>query len=214
MAFSFDVEAGAQGGIDWLMARVGHCTASRFGDVMDKLKSGKPGAAREKYLWELVIERLTGQPSDHYASTAMQWGTENEPAARMAYEAQTGSIVEEVGFTKHATLPWCGGSADGLVGAKGLIECKCPYNSANHLRTVLGGMPEEHMAQVQGNLWLNNREWADFISFDPRLPGPLQLYVQRVERENDYLKALEAEVQAFLVQADELHSRILHTWLK
>lgn len=200
----------AQGSIEWLMARVGFCTASRFGDVMDKLKSGKPGAARDKYLWELVIERLTKQPSDHFTSTAMDWGIQNESGARMAYEAQTGSIVDEIGFTKHAEHEWIGGSADGLVGDKGLIEIKCPYNSANHLKTVLGGMPEEHMAQVQGNLWLNKREWADFISFDPRLPAPLQFYQQRVERDDAYILRLEAEVLAFTAEVEKQHSALLY----
>lgn len=202
-------EPGAQQSVEWMMERIGHCTASRFGDVLDRRKDGKPGAAREKYLWELVIERLTNQPSDHYTSTAMQWGTENEPGARMAYEAQTGSIVEEVGFTRHATLEWCGGSADGLVGSKGLIEVKCPYNSANHLRTVLGGMPEEHMAQVQGNLWLNHREWADFISFDPRMPGPLQLYVQRVKYDDTYAAKLHAEIDGFLREVAKQHAALV-----
>jgi predicted phage-related endonuclease len=202
-------ESAEQGSAAWLYERVGYCTASRFKDVIDKLKSGKPGAKRQTYLMELVVERITGQPQDHFASTAMQWGTDCEPRSRMDYEARTGSIVEEVGFVKHPTLPMVGGSPDGLIGEDGGFESKSPYNSAVHLGTILeGAMPEEHMAQVQGIMWITGRQWWDFQSFDPRLPEPLNRYVQRIERNEDYIKQLEQEVIAFLAEVEAMLKRL------
>lgn len=189
-----------QGSAAWLFARVGHCTASRFDAVIAKKKDGKPKQERENYLYELVIERLTGNPSDHWTSAAMLWGTEHEPLARMAYEAFTGHIVEQVGFVTHPTIDLCGGSADGLIDEDGGWECKCPFNSMYHLQTISGGMPAEHMAQVQGNIWINNRQWFDFSSFDPRMPEPLQLYIERVVRDDKYIATLEAEVITFLAE--------------
>lgn len=190
-------EQGEQGGIDWLMSRVGHCTGSRFDDVIRKLKSGKPSAARYTYLMEAVIERLTNKPSNYYFSTAMQWGLDNEAAARCAYEAKTGALVEQVGFKHHPTIEWCGVSSDGIVDGLRTIEIKCPYNPFNHIETILNGMPEEHTAQVQGGMDAWKLPECDFISFDPRMPEHLQLYVQRVPRDQRYIDAMQAEIIVF-----------------
>ena len=184
----------------WLYERVGYCTASRFKDVMAKLKSGNPGEKRQTYLMEVVVERLTGQPLDHFDSAAMQWGTEQEQRSRMDYEAQTGAMVEEVGFIKHPTLLMVGGSPDGLIGEDGGWESKSPFNSANHLYTLLEGMPEEHTAQVQGLMWITGRKWWDFQSYDPRLPEPFCRYRQRVERDDKYIASLEEEVIVFTAE--------------
>jgi hypothetical protein len=201
------MEQGEQGSADWLMARVGYCTASRFKDVMDTLKSGKPGAKRTNYLWELVAERLTGNPTSHYTSTAMMHGTEHEPLARMAYEAKTGRMVAETGFRHHLTIPMVGGSPDGLVGDDGGIEIKCPFNSMNHLLTIRDGMPEEHIPQVQGLMWLLGRQWWDFVSYDPRMPKGLDLYVQRIDADKDFHAALEAAIVVF---TDEVAKETAH----
>lgn len=190
-------EGNAQGSAAWLYERVGYVTASRFNAVIAKTKAGKPTAEREKYLWEVVVERITGQPQDHFASAAMQWGTDQEQASRMDYEARTGSMIEEVGFLKHPTLPMVGGSPDGLIDEDGGWESKSPYNSGIHLQTILNGMPEEHLAQCQGLIWITGRKWWDFQSFDPRLPEPLRRYVKRVERDDKYIAALETEIIAF-----------------
>ena len=196
---------GPQGSAAWLFERVGYVTASRFRDVLDKLKSGKPGAKREAYLMELVVERLTGQPSDHYASTAMQWGSDQEQRSRMAYEAATGAMVEETGFIKHPTLPMVGGSPDGLIGEAGGWESKSPYNSAVHLRTVLAGaMHDEHRAQVQGLMWITGRKWWSFQSYDPRLPAPLNVFVRHIDRDDAYIATLEQEVVAFSAEVNDI----------
>lgn len=184
-----------QGSIEWFAARSGIVTASRLKDVMATLKSGKPSSSRDDYVMELVAERVTGQAYQHYANAAMQHGTECEPMARAAYEAETGALVEQVGFCRHDTLPF-GASPDGLVDAQGAIEIKCPFHLCVSLRTRLEGMPAEHMAQLQGVLFVTGRAWCDFISFDPRLPASLQLYRQRVlalpEWKTKIVKAVEA----------------------
>jgi len=197
-------EEAKQGSGAWLYERCGFITASRFRDVVDLTKAGKPTAKREAYLWEVVIERVTGQPSDHFSSAAMEWGTEQEQHSRMAYEAHSGNMVDEVGFLKHPTLPMCGGSPDGMINEDGGWESKSPYNSRYHLETIINGMPEDHMAQCQGLMWITGRQWWDFTSYDPRMPKHLRLFVQRIERNDEYIQNLEKEVIAFSAQADEI----------
>ena len=202
-AFGAGKKPGEQQSVEWLMERVGYCTASRFKDVMDYQKSGKPGAKRTGYMWELVIERITGKPSQHYASVAMQHGTQYEPMARMAYEARTGAIVTETGFRKHQTIAWVGGSPDGVIEPSGGWEGKCPFNSANHLACWLSGMPEEHIPQIQGLIWLHGSDWWDFTSFDPRMPPDFALYVQRIPKDVPYIEKLSTEIDRFLDEVQE-----------
>jgi predicted phage-related endonuclease len=155
--------------------------------------------AQLDYLTELVVERLTGQRVQKFATAAMQWGEDCEPAARAAYERTTGISVEETGFVAHDTL-LAGCSPDGLVDWDGLIEIKCPYNSAVHIETLLQGMPADHIPQVQGQMWITGRQWCDFVSYDPRMPEPLQLHVQRIQRDPGFIADLEAKVTSFLQQ--------------
>ena len=193
------LETATQRDNDWYAARCGKATASRFKDVLARLKNGNPAADRQKYLTELVVERLTGQPVPAYENAAMRWGTEQEAVARAAYEQRTGATVEETGFVAHDTL-MAGCSPDGLVDWDGLIEIKCPHNSAVHIETLLNGMPAEHTAQVQGQMWITGREWCDFVSFDPRMPEPLQLHVQRINRDPAFIADLKRQVAEFLAE--------------
>ena len=192
------LETATQRSDDWYAARCGKATASRFKDVMARLKNGNPAADRQKYLTELVVERLTGQPGPAYENAAMRWGAEQEEYARRTYEQRVLlDNVEQVGFICHDVL-MAGCSPDGLVDWDGLIEIKCPYNSAVHIDTLLNGMPAEHMPQVQGQMWITGREWCDFVSFDPRMPEPLQLYVQRIHADPKAIADLAFGVSAFL----------------
>jgi putative phage-type endonuclease len=184
---------------DWYAARLGKATASRFRDAIAALKSGAPAQAQRDYLTELVVERLTQAPIQRYTTAAMTWGTEQEPAARAAYERVTKRIVEETGFVAHDTL-MAGCSPDGLVDWDGLIEIKCPFNTANHIETLLNGMPSDHIPQVQGQMWITGREWCDFVSYDPRMPAELQLHVQRIQRDPSFIADLEARITSFLQQ--------------
>lgn len=196
-----------QGGAAWLQERAAHATASRFADILAVSKrDGKPLKAREDYLMDLVVERVTGEPIETASSFAMNWGTDAEPYARAEYERVTGAMVREVGFAKHKTHPWVGASSDGLVGTSGGVEFKCPYNSAVHLNTWACGMPEAHEAQVYGQMWVLDLEWIDFCSYDPRMQGDathLKLYRQRIMRDQKYIDSLEKEVLAFLSEVEK-----------
>ena len=196
-----------QGTHDWLMERVGFVTASRFKDVLAVLKSGAPAAPRKAYLMELVCERMTGQPVEHFVNKAMQWGIDNEAAARAAYCKQTGNGVTAAGFLRHATLK-AGCSPDGIIDMEGGIEIKCPQTST-HVETLLNGMSEDHLPQVQGAMWITGYAWWDFVSFDPRMPEGLQLYVQRVQRDDAFIANLETQVKAFSDEADEMIAKLM-----
>jgi len=193
------LETATQRDDDWYAARCGKATASRFKDAMATLKNGDPAQAAKDYLTELVVERLTQAPAQRYITAAMQWGTEQEAPARAAYEARTGVAVEETGFVAHDTL-LAGCSPDGLVDWDGLIEIKCPFNSGVHIETLLGGMPKDHMPQIQGQMWITGRQWCDFVSFDPRMPVELQLYIQRIPRDPAFIADLERRVTSFLAE--------------
>ncbi len=204
---------GAQGSVQWLMERVGHVTCSRFGDVMDFNKSGKESAKRRDYRKQVVIERVTRKPLAHFVSGPMLDGIEREPMAKMAYEARTGRMLRDNGFQRHKSIAWVGGSPDALIGDNGGLECKCP-TAPTHLDTLLNGMnDEEHMPQVQGLMWIFGADWWDFCSYCPMFDEPLRTYIQRVERDNEYIKSVEVNVREFLssvqVEIDVLLSRYL-----
>lgn len=200
-----------QGSSAWLQDRCGCATASQFADIIAVSKStGKPLKAREDYVWRLATDRVYQTPEEQISAKSLQWGTDLEPFARQRYEIQTGAVIVSSGFVPHPTIQWCGASPDGLIEVDGGIEVKCPKTRRVHMETWLNGMPEEHIPQVQGNIWISDRQWWDFISFDPRAPEDFQLYVQRVYRDDKYILALESHVVEFLGQvqnlADKLHA--------
>ena len=198
-----------QGSEAWLLARVGRCTASRFADVLAKIKTGE-ASSRRNYRLQLVTERLTGRPVEGYKNAAMEWGSEQEPNARDAYEARTGALVDVSEFIRHPEVEWSGCSPDGLLGDDGVLEIKCPYVSTVHVETLLaGGYPSDHRAQIQGSLWVTGRRWCDFVSFDSRMPEHLQLYVFRVERDEAYIAMLAEEVRRFLVEVESLTAQLM-----
>lgn len=191
---------------EWFAARCGRVTASRIADVMARTKSGY-AASRANYLAQLVCERLTGEVAPSFTNAAMEWGTEKEPEARAAYSAKTGEIVEETGFHKHPTLE-AGASPDGLVGDDGLVEIKCP-NSATmieYLRTRQ--IPHKYLLQMQWQMLCTDRQWCDFVAYDPRLGERLQLLVIRVERDPALIAEIESEVTQFLRELDQTVSEL------
>lgn len=201
-----------QGSPEWLQARCGLATASCFADVLASLKSGAEAASRRNYRAQLIAERLTGVPAETYLSAEMKWGQEQEPFARIAYEARTGNVVQQVAFIRHETL-MAGASPDGLIGEDGQCEIKCP-NTATHIDALLKGMDPGHIPQIQGNLWMSGRRWADFVSYDPRMPEHMQLYIQRIERDEKYIEKLEAEVRKFLAEVDKTLAELEAKWKK
>lgn len=172
----------------WFEQRSGRITASRFADAIAvNKKTGQPTAARQTYMRTVVAEILSGRPKHSISSQALSWGNEAEKFARDAYETETGLVVAKSGFVMHYEFDFIGGSPDGLVGNDGLIEIKCPHDEQVHIGTILEGMPAEHIPQVQGNLMVTGRAWLDFISYDPRQSEPYRLYIQRIERDDEYI---------------------------
>jgi putative phage-type endonuclease len=186
---------------EWFAARVGKVTASRTADVMAKTKTGY-SASRANYMAELIAERLSGQPAEGFKSAAMQWGTDCEPEARKAYEFMTGNRVEECGFFNHPKGLKSGASPDGLVGATGLVEIKCP-NTATHLETLLGATIEKkYLLQMHWQMVCTERAWCDFVSYDPRLPVDYRIHIQRVELDQELVEEMTAEITKFLTELD------------
>lgn len=189
----------------WFAARCGSLGASAIADALTKSKDGKSfGATSANLRAKLVVERLTGIQEDSFKSAAMQYGIDNEDAARIAYEAYAGVFVEQVGLIKHPTINGTHASPDGLVGDDGLIEIKCP-NSLTHMEAIkYQNIPTKYLYQMQWQMRCADRQWCDFVSFDPRMPEVLQLWVKRVERDNQLIAKLEADVIEFLggVEAD------------
>ena len=185
---------------EWHQARLGRLTASRVADMMAKTRNGW-GASRANYAWELAIERLTGEPTASFCSGPMQWGIDQEDAARAAYQIHALCNVEEIVFVEHPKL-FAGASPDGLIGADGMLEIKCP-NPATHGETLLNGtIADKYLKQMQFQMACAGRDWCDFASFDPRFPEPMQLWVKRIERDDKAIAEIEEAAAEFLTEVE------------
>lgn len=194
-----DVEQGSQ---EWKQARLGLVSASRFKDVMTdpRSKSADMSGTAYSYMCELIAEIVTGEQTE-IKGAALEWGTINEPEARDLYDMNYAD-VQEAGLILHDSRRY-GASPDGLIGDDGMIEIKCPYNSTNHIKTVLSGdVPKEHIPQIQGNLMVNGRRWCDFISFDPRISGKGRFFVKRVYRDDEYIVNMQEKIENFIKKMD------------
>ena len=196
-----------QGSDDWHSARLGRVTASRVADLMATTRSG-PAASRTNYMMELLCQRLTGNREEGYINAAMQRGTDLEPFARIAYEANESCDVTEVGFVLHPTIEHFGCSPDGFVGDDGLIEIKCP-NTAQHVEFLRTGKPDgKYIKQMMAQMSCTDRLWCDFVSYDDRMPEPLQYKRVRVERDDKFIAAMESEIIVFLGELDQIVSEM------
>lgn len=193
---------------DWFQARVGKLTASRMAAATARTKSGAWGADRTNYMAELAVERLTGTPTNGFTSAAMQWGIDTEPEARIAYEFYHDAEVVEVGFVDHSGISMSGASPDGLVGDDGMVEIKCP-NSATHIDTLLGTpVADKYVKQMQWQMDCTGRDWCDFVSYDPRMPEHLKLYVHRFHRDEEMIAQLRKDAQTFLNELADKVARL------
>ena len=186
-----------QGTPEWLELRRGKVTASRVADILAKTKTG-PSASRQNYLIELALQRTTKTIEPSYTNAAMEWGTATEPQARVAYEVNTHNFVDQVPFIDHPTIKGFGCSPDGLVGADGLLEIKCP-NSATHWEYFKSKEPpKKYFIQMQAQMAVTGAKWCDFVSFDPRMPERSQLLIVNVPRDPEFILYMEAEIKQFL----------------
>ena len=207
-----------QGTPEWHLDRLGKVTGSKAECVTATDRTGKKeGATRANYRMDLVLERITGKPAapSFAENEAMQWGREQEPFSRMAYELQRDLTIQESGFVYLPDLA-AGTSVDGFIldrGRRGFWESKSP-KSKNHYAYIRGGvLPAEHTPQVIHSFYVTGAEFCDFQSFDPRMPEKLQTFIVRIERE-EVAKQIEEYERALLqflleVDAEEQQLRLL-----
>lgn len=204
----------------WFAERAGRITASRMCDVMafspgegvwksgprkGQQKVAQPLKARTDYAQQLAAERITGNAKNSVRAAPMEWGKQWEPVALAEYENRTGVLTTPATFMLHPEHNFIGASPDFLVATDGGGEIKCPHDQEVHLQTLECGLPSEHIEQIQGGLWVTGRQYWDFVSFSPAFPQHLQLYVQRVPRDDTYIAtlaeaclSLNAEVEAIV----------------
>lgn len=191
----------SQGSDEWRAARCGSLGASQIADALARTKTGY-GASRDNVMSALLVERLTGVPTETFVSDAMRRGTEKEPEARIAYEFDQGVTVEQVGIFLHPTLKGTHASPDGLVEEFGLVEIKCP-NTATHIATLLSdSVPTKYIKQMQWQMATTGRLWTDFVSWDDRVPPEMRLFVKRVSRDDRMISDMEHEVSVFLAELE------------
>ena len=176
---------------EWKAARAGKITASRASDVISFAKrGGAPLKARTDYIDDIVGEILSGEPKRSVHASSLDWGHDVEGLALAAYCVETGAIVERAPFLIHSEFSYIGATPDAIVGSDGQVQAKCPENICNHIKALRTGMPEEHLPQVQFELWVTGRAWCDFVSYDPRVPAHRRLYRQRIMRDESYIAML------------------------
>lgn len=190
-----------QGSPEWLAARRGVVTGSRFKDARDKLKGGQPSKACLAYAHDLARERCGGTAPGKFQNAAMRTGAEQEPLARSAYESRTGNLVEEVGFftTEDGLF---GLSPDGLIDDDGVLEIKTMVSSDTLFTAVAEGDVSAYTDQCLGYLWLLGRQWVDLVLWVPDLH---HMAITRIHRDEDAIEALESDLIAFadLVKQNE-----------
>lgn len=194
-----------QGSPEWFAARRGIPTASQFSRIVTP-KTLKLSSQADGYMCELLAERFLPPPPDSEPVTGwMTRGTELEPLAIRWYEFDQDCEVEVVGFVL-SNDGRVGCSPDGLVGTKGLIEIKAP-KATNHIANMLGsgGIDPAYRLQVQGNIWLCERDWADEISFNPALPSSLK----RQNRDQSVIGPLDDAVRQFCDRLDRAAEKMI-----
>ncbi len=197
-----------QGSAEWLALRLGKVTASRMKDVLSKGRGTAQSKTAETYMMEVLGERLTGESKPFFENDAMQWGTATEPQARAMYELMSGNAVNEVAFVEHNE--YIGISPDGLIGDDGLLEIKCPATITQVRRSLTDNYSKDYYTQIQCQLWVTEREWCDFLSFDPRLDIAASYLLQRVERDDVFIAVMEEETYLFVETMNEFYNKLIN----
>lgn len=201
----------SQGSDEWFAARIGKVTASRVKDVMATGRGGSPSATRKNYMMELLCERLSGETAPSFSTPAIRRGIALEPVARGMYEMDSPHDVKEVGLIDHPSILMFGASPDGIVilpEAKGGIEIKCP-NTAQHVAVIQSGKHDpQYEWQMLAQMACAELEWVDFVSYDDRLPAPLDYVCCRFERDDRRITEMEREIIAFLEELDALEKEM------
>ena len=194
-----------QRGSDWFTARLGKPTASSMCEIVTRTGKLRTGAAPRRYMLELLGERLTGYPTQHFETEAMRRGVELEPRAIAYYEMVNGAEVEQVGFALDDSLRF-GCSPDGMVGDDGGVEVKCPMQAGFLDVATTGVLPDDHYIQVQSTLLITGRAWWDYVLFtDARGLAP---QVIRVLPAIAFHRKLRTALTTFCDELDALESNM------
>lgn len=194
----FNCEQGTQ---EWYQARAGIPTASEFDTVMAKGRGGGDSKTRRTYMLKLIGERLTREPMWSYSNEHMERGKAMEAEARDLYEMIAEVTCERVGFLRRGDA---GCSPDSLVGNDGMLEIKTKLPHLQLDCILYDELPAEHRAQCQGQLWIAQREWVDFVSYWPGLP----LFAKRVFRDEAYITRLAEAVRVFNAEMEETIAKV------
>lgn len=201
------IESIEQGSQEWHELRLGKITASRMADVLSKGRGSMPSKTAENYMMELLAEKLTGEQKPFFENDAMRWGTETEPQARAMYELKSGYDVIEVAFIERNEF--IGVSPDGLVGECGMLEIKCPTTITQIKRALTDDYSKDYYTQIQCQLWVAEREWCDFVSFDPRIDVDSSYLLQRVSRDEGFISEMDIKSNAFIERMNDLYERLV-----
>jgi len=192
----------------WLSQRCGKLTASRMADAMDLTAKGADSAKRKALKVELLAERLTGDTVPHFVNSFMQWGLEQEPAAKAAYELASGQMILPCGFYDHPQIADFGATPDGLI-PQGVIEFKCAQTTTHLTWMLAGGVPEQHKPQILSQLACTGRERAVFVSFDPRIKDERKrLFIAEWTPAKEEIQAVEEAARKFLAEVEEMFIQI------
>ena len=190
---------------EWFAKRSGRITCSNFGKLIGSGR-GKDDAFTQtgmSYLRMKVAERLGSWHS--VSAKSMQWGTDNEAAAIAAYAERTGFVVDSRPFQFFELGDDLGGTPDGLIGADGTLEGKCPYDPSVHVNTLITRLiPKDYVWQVHGHLFVTGRQWCDFVSFDPRISDDRRLVIIRQERDQAKLEFLASRLALAVDEVNRL----------
>lgn len=190
-----------QNSADWFEVRRGIVTASNFATVMAKGKGNAKSVTRQKYMYQLAGEILTGEPAETFTSADMERGHVMEGEAADYYQFMTGMEAQLVGFIRNGPK---GASPDRLVGSDGLLEIKTNKPSVLIERILRDDIPPEHVAQIQGQIWVAEREWCDLCCYWPNMPT----FIKRANRDNGYIANLAGEVNRFNDELAELVEKL------
>ena len=198
-----DVEKAA-----WLSQRCGKLTASRMADAMDLTAKGADSAKRRALKIEMLAERMTGDTVPHFVNSFMQWGLEQEPHAKSAYELASGQMILPCGFYDHPQIADFGATPDGLI-PDGVIEFKCPQTTTHLTWLLAGGVPEQHRPQILAQLACTRRTKAVFVSYDPRIRDERKrLFIVDWTPEKAEIEEVEEAAVKFLTEVEMMFQQL------
>jgi hypothetical protein len=178
--------------------------------IGEKPEKFKPSAERTNLLFDLLAERLTDIAVDHYVTPAMQWGLDHEAAAIAAYEAISGNLVSKAGYAPHGHIEYFGATPDGLVDHDGVLEVKCPTTPTHIGWRLAGVVPPEYKPQMIVECLVTRRRFADFVSYDPRMPEKGRLFVRRYEPTPVEFAEVESAAVKFLAELEEMFTQFVN----